>query len=229
MQLSVAQHEAVAKHYEISSVNLPGEVADRIKAGTLTWDAFGGTHPGPVGNQLAADLVTGLLTAGGDDAAAKPKGVIRHEITPLLTSSFGEGHLLPHDHVNLGDGWTRGVPDWKSIAGSQRERFSREELLHSDHPGASLSLKFDGTAIGAYVLAGPDAGQLQVRIDGGDWKAVELFHGYSSGLHYPRTVMFATDLKRGPHTVEVQIGDAHHQSSQGHAVRILAFVANVSR
>ncbi len=228
MQLSVAQHEAVAKHYEISSVNLPGEVADRIKAGTLTWDEFGGTHPGPIGNQLAADLVAGLLTAGWGDAAAKRKEVIRHEIVPLLTSSFGEGDFVSHDHVKLGDGWTRGVPDWKSIAGSQRERFSGKELLNSEHPEAGVSLKFDGTAIGAYVLAGPDAGQLQVRIDGGDWKTVELFHGYSAGLHYPRTVMFATDLKRGPHTVEVQVGKEHHLNSHGHAARIVSFVANGS-
>jgi hypothetical protein len=228
MQLSVAQHEAVARHYEISSINLPREVADRIKAGTLTWDAFGGTHPGPIGNQLAADLVTGLLTAGWDDAAAIPKADIRHETAPLLTSSFDEGHLVSHEDVKLAAGWTRGVPDWRSIAGSQRERFSGEELLYSDHPGAGLSLEFDGTAVGAWVLAGPDAGQLQVRIDGGDWKTMELFHGYSSGLHYPRTVMFATDLKRGPHTVEVQVGNEHHQSSHGHAARILAFVANGS-
>ena len=228
MQLSVAQHEAVAKHYNISSVNLTGEVADRIKAGTLTWDEFGGTQPGPIGNQLATDLVTGLLTAGWNAAAARPIEVVRHDITPLLTSSFDEGRLLPHDVVKLGHGWTRGVPDWKSIAGSQRERFSEEELLYSDHPGAGLSFSFDGTAIGAYALAGPDAGQLQVRIDGGAWQTVELYHGYSSGLHYPRTVMFGTDLKCGPHTVEVQIGNEHHKKSHGRTARILALVANGS-
>ena len=79
---------------------------------------------------------------------------------------------------------------------------------------------------GVYVLAGPDAGQLLVRIDGRDWQIVELYHGYSSGLHYPRTVMFACDLKRGPHLVEVKLGDQHHAQSQGHAARILSFVAN---
>lgn len=227
-QLSVAQHEAVAQHYNISSVDLPGEVADRIQAGTLTWNDFGGTHPGPIGNQLAADLVASLLNAGWNEAAAKPIEVIRHEMAPLLTSSFSEGRMLPHDVVRLGEGWTRGVPDWNSIAGSQRERFSAEELLYHDKPGTSLTLTFNGTAIGAYILAGPDAGQLQVRIDGGNWKSVELYHSYSSGLHYPRTVMFATDLKRGPHTVEVQIGNDHHEQSHGRAARILAFVVNES-
>lgn len=226
MQLSVAQHETIAKHYQISSVNLPGEVAERITAGTLTWDEYGGTHPGPIGNQLAADLVTGLLTAGWNTAAAKSVEIVRSEIAPLLASSFSEASLLPHDVVKLGEGWTRGLPEWKSIAGSQRAQFSAAELLLSEHPGAGLSITFHGTAIGAYVLAGPDAGQLLVRIDGRDWQIVELYHGYSSGLHYPRTVMFACDLKRGPHIVEVKIGDQHHAQSQGHAARILSFVAN---
>lgn len=226
MQLSATQHEAVAKQYNISSVNLPAEVADRIKAGTLTWDEFGGTHPGPIGNQLAADLVAGILTAGWKDDAAKPTAVSVEAISPLIKSNFEHGQLLAHDVAELGDGWTRGVPDWKSIAGSQRERFNKEELLFGDQPGAALSLAFEGTAIGAFVLAGPDAGQLDVQINGGEWKTVELYHGYSSGLHYPRTVMFATDLQSGSHQLNIRISKNHNEKSKGHAVRILSFVAN---
>ena len=226
MQLSVTQHEAVAKHYNISSVNLPAEVADRIEAGTLTWDQFGGTHPGPIGNQLAADLVAGILITGWKDDAIKPIAVTVDNITPLIKSNFEHGHWLSHDVAKIGDGWTRGVPAWKSVAGSQRERFNREEMLFGDQPGAALSLTVDGTAVGAFILAGPDAGQLEVQIDDGDWKTVELYHSYSSGLHYPRTVMFATDLEPKPHQVNVRIGAHHSEKSKGHAVRIVSFVAN---
>ncbi len=226
MQLSATQHEAVAKHYNISSVNLPAEVADRITAGTLTWDQFGGTHPGPIGNQLAADLVAGILIAGWKDGATKPTAVAVDNISPLIKSNFEHGHWLSHDVAKNSDGWTRGIPAWKSIAGSQRERFNSEEMLFGDQPGAALSLTFDGTAAGAFILAGPDAGQLEVQIDGGDWKTVELYHAYSSGLHYPRTVMFAADLEPGSHQINVRIGTHHNEKSKGHAVRILSFVAN---
>lgn len=226
MQLSAMQHEAVAKHYNISSVNLPAEVADRIKAGTLTWDQFGGTHPGPIGNQLAADLVAGILSAAWKNDATKPTAVAVDNISTLIKSNFEHGHWLSHDVAKIGAGWTRGVPDWKSIAGSQRERFNNEEMLFGDQPGAALSLTIDGTAVGAFVLAGPDAGQLEVQIDGGDWMTVELYHSYSSGLHYPRTVMFATDLEPGAHQINVRIGAHHNEKSKGHAARILSFVAN---
>ena len=226
MQLSATQHEAVAKHYNISSVNLPAEVADRIKAGTLTWDQFGGTHPGPIGNQLAADLVAGILIAGWKDDATQPTAVAVDNISPLIKSNFEHGHWLSHDVAKNSDGWTRGIPAWKSIAGSQRERFNSEEILFGEQPGAALSLTVDGTAVGAFILAGPDAGQLEVQIDGGDWKTVELYHTYSSGLHYPRTVMFATDMEPGSHQINVRIGTHHNEKSKSHAARILSFVAN---
>lgn len=225
MHLSAAQHEAVAKHYSVSSIDLPGEVADQIEAGKLTWEKFGGTHPGPIGNQRAADLVAQVLTAGWKTPrsdASKP----RHERAPLLTSSFDRGQFLSHDAVTAGEGWMRGVPDWKSIAGSQRARFSKDELYFSTQPGAAITIAFTGTAVGAFVLAGPDAGQLQVQIDDGPWKTVELYHNHSAGLHYPRTVMFANDLVDGPHTVGVQVGPSHHAKSHDHAARVLTFVVN---
>ena len=58
--LSASQHEKVARHYGVSSVYLSKEVASQIDDGTLTWKQFGGTHPGPVGNQLANQLLEDL-------------------------------------------------------------------------------------------------------------------------------------------------------------------------
>ena len=51
---------------------------------------------------------------------------------------------------------------------------------------------FNGSALGIYILSGPDAGIVEVSIDGGMLKAPNLHHRYSKGLHYPRTVMLAS-------------------------------------
>jgi hypothetical protein len=224
-QLSVEQHERVAVHYDVSSVNLPAELADRIQAGTMTWETFGGTHPGPAGNQLAADLVADVLKAGWTKAKDSPAPVDHPTMkAPLLSSSFDQGGFFLAADVMAGEGWMLSVPDWSAIAGSKRDRFLKESIFHSNQPGAMLSFQFSGHAVGAYVLAGPDAGQLEVQIDDGEWTNVELFHAYSSGLHYPRTVMFASGLKRGDHTVRVRLANTHHASSKGTAARILEFV-----
>jgi acetyl esterase/lipase len=53
--ISSGEHEAVAKHYGVSTIDLAREVAERISAGKLSWEEYGGTHPKDPGNQLAAD------------------------------------------------------------------------------------------------------------------------------------------------------------------------------
>ena len=93
-------------------------------------------------------------------------------------------------------------------------------------PGAEMTLDFEGTAIGAYVLAGPDAGIVETSVDGGPYTPFDLFHRFSTGLHYPRTVVFEADLKAGEHTLRLRISASQNERSAGHAIRVLHFVAN---
>ena len=97
-------------------------------------------------------------------------------------------------------------------------------MLCSQRPGAELTMKFTGTAVGAYVVAGPDAGVVEARVDDGDFQPVDLFHRFSKGLHYPRTVMFETNLPAGEHLLTLRV--ASKTSSGGHAVLIMKIVAN---
>ena len=94
-------------------------------------------------------------------------------------------------------------------------RFLGVPLLHSEVPGAAATVRFDGTAVGVYVLAGPDAGQLEFRIDEGEWQAAELYHRFSKGLHYPRTVVLACGLPATTHTLEFRVGTTQHADSRG--------------
>ncbi len=226
--LSASQHERVARHYQIPSVYLSKKVGQRINDGSLTWKQFGGTHPGPAGNQLATDMATSILSTGWRGIDAAQLRPIAHP-TPrkmLLSSSFANGALLPLDRVQHDAEWKISEPDWKSIAGGKRSRFLGIPLLHSEVPGALASISFDGTAIGIYVLAGPDAGQVEFRIDDDKWQTAELYHRYSKGLHYPRTVVLAAGMKPAAHRLEFRIAASQHATSTGTAVRILAVAVN---
>jgi hypothetical protein len=99
-------------------------------------------------------------------------------------------------------------------------------LLVAVEPGSELSLPFEGKAIGAYVLAGPDAGTVETAVDGGPFMRVDLYHAFSRGLHYPRTVLFAADLAPGKHQLKLRIATEKNKESTGMAVRIVQFVAN---
>ena len=224
--LSMAAHEKVLKAYNVSTIFLAREVADRIDAGKLTWQVFGGTHPKPAGNAIAAEMIEDLLTSAWDRPVTTKAEAHRLPSALVDKGSYFNGHFVsPANSVN--DAWTWRVPDWKQIPGGFRSNpFGGMKLLTAEKSGHETVLKFKGSALGAYVLAGPDAGTLEVSIDGGQWKRVDLYHHHSRGLHYPRTVMFAADLKRGAHTAKIRLSEKSNPKSKGTAARILQFTVN---
>jgi len=224
--LTIASHEEVARHCGVSTVNLAKEVADRIRDGALTWKQYGGVHPGRPGNELCAAMIARMLETAWK--APGPKDAAAHRLPdrPLDVDNYGKGRFLAADKVKLGKGWSLQAPDWKKLAGSCRDRFRALPLFCASEPGAELTLPFEGKAVGAYLLAGPDAGAVEVSIDGGPFTRKELYHPFSRGLHYPRTVMFATDLKAGPHMLTLRIAKDRPKDSAGTAVRVIQFVAN---
>lgn len=221
--VSIAAHEKVAEHYGVSTVYLAREVADRIEAGSLTWKDYGGTHPKPAGNRIAADLNIALLQKAWSAKARPTPHALPERHDP---NAYDAGQLVTGDAAKTGDGWVFAEPEWKSIRGSLRPRFAGRKLLVTETLGNVATLEFEGRGVGAYVLAGPDAGIVEARIDGGEWKQVDLYHRFSKGLHYPRTVMFFADLEPGEHTLEARMSGDKNPASQGHAIRLLAWAVN---
>ena len=225
---SIEAHGDVLRHYNVSSIYLAREVADRIATGKLTWAEYGGTHPKPAGNAVASELIGELL----DHSWAKPlaanaaKEPVMLPPKPLDAGSFFNGQFLSPGLTKHSDGWAWHVPEWKKIPGNFRETFAGLKLLCGGRASGGVSFEFEGRAIGAYVLAGPDAGVLEVSIDNGTFKPTNLYHHHSRGLHYPRTVMFATDLTPGKHSVKLRLAKPPGNETKGTAARILQFTVN---
>ncbi|WP_345681926.1 SGNH/GDSL hydrolase family protein [Novipirellula caenicola] len=224
--LTIAAHTKVAEHYDVSTIGLANEVAKRITDGTLTWKQYGGVHPAPAGNRIAAQMIDELMNQAWDKPLANDAAIKPHPLpeSPLDPHSYWRGRFIDPATAEIQSGWTVSVPDWSSLPGSTRERFRAIPMLCGEHAGDTVSLAFDGNAIGAYVVAGPDAGMIEASVDGGPFEVVDLYHQHSKGLHYPRTVMFASDLKDGEHEVTLRI--AEKTRSSGNAARIIQFVAN---
>lgn len=226
--LAMESHETVARNYGVSTIHLAQEVADQIKAGTLTWQKFGGTHPKPPGNRICADLIKEMLESAwkGDlaaDAVMKPHPLPETVIDP---NHYGNGRFLEIKSAQIKNSWTVSVPEWDKLQGGKRGRFTNIPILWAEEPEAELTLEFEGKAVGAYILAGPDAGIVEASVDGGPVKNHQLFHRFSGGLHYPRTVIFEADLKPGKHTLKLRTTGEKNPKSSGHAMRIMQFVAN---
>jgi lysophospholipase L1-like esterase len=228
--VSMESHSAVLEHYEVSTIHLAREAADRITAGSLTWKEYGGTHPKPPGNRIGADMIKTLLGDAWSKPLATSAKLTVHPMPEgsLDKGSYSNGHFqaLETASTDSGCGWKVHTPDWKNIPGGKRARFTNIPLLCATEPGSETTVNFNGQAIGAYVVAGPDAGIVEANIDGGAFKKVDLFHRFSKGLHYPRTVMFATDLSADDHVLKLRISKDKNKDSRGHSARIIQFAVN---
>lgn len=216
---SIAAHEEIARHYEISTCNLAKEVADQITIGTLDWKTFGGTHPKEFGNTICRNMLVGML----EEAWTRKE--IFDSPEALNPNNFTYGRLLDPADCNFDRSWSVSVPDWDEIQGKKRERFMSLPILWTTKKGAELTLEFSGSAVGAYILSGPDAGTAEVSIDGGPKVKHELFHSkWSKNLHYPQTIMFANELDTGRHVLKLKM--LKESSGDGNAARIMNFVVN---
>ena len=223
--LTMEAHETVAKQYGVPTIHLGREVARQITSGTLTWQEYGGVHPAPFGNTICARMISELLDRQWSSPLAEQAQPKAHSLpTPLDSFNYESGRFVDPARAVVKSGWTLGIPDWAHLPGGKRERFTKIPLLSATEAGAEMILEFEGTAIGAFLVAGPDAGIVEAGIDGSPVRKVDVYHSYSKGLHYPRTVMFADQLKPGKHTLTLRISS--ESNSNGHAMRIIQFVAN---
>ncbi|WP_166823088.1 SGNH/GDSL hydrolase family protein [Thalassoroseus pseudoceratinae] len=226
--LTISSHEAVAEHYNITTVNLAKEVAEQISADELSWKVYGGTHPKPAGNRICATMIADQLSQLWAEELSPKTTKKKHSSPskPLDSNHYGNGRFVSPEKAEIVRDWKWGIPAWDELPGGKRSRFTNINMLSADRPGAELSLEFTGKAVGAYIVAGPDAGIVEASIDNQPFKSFDLYHHYSRGLHYPRSVIFAADLEPKEHTLRLRISEKSNEESSGHAMRIIQFEVN---
>ena len=223
--LTAEAHAAVAERYGVPTVNLAQEVADEITAGKLTWTQYGGVHPAPFGNAICARMIDELFSRAWREPLPGAAAAVPHPMPSAVDPlCYCNGRFIALTEAKVKSGWKLGVPDWKKLPGAKRDRFTSVPVLEATGPGAELTLAFDGTAVGAFIVAGPDAGVAEASVDGAPFKSINLYRDYSKGLHYPYTVMLGTDLPSRAHVLTLRM--SAETRSAGRAMRILQFTAN---
>lgn len=228
----IAAHEQVAKHYKVNSIHLAKEVAERIKAGQFTWkDDFKNLHPSPFGHRLYTNTITRMFDAAWSKPLTKDAKPQPHTIPEkqLDAFSYTNGHLIDIKHAEPGKGWALD-PNWtpqsKVERVGTRPGFVNVPMLVSKTPGAELSFKFKGKAVGLWIIAGPDVGVIEYQIDGGAWETRDQFTRWSRGLHLPWSLVLEDELKDTQHTLKLRITTNKNPKSQGTACRIVKFCVN---
>lgn len=224
----ILNHERVANHYLIPSVNLATEIAARMREGEFTWEQFGGTHPKPLGHAYYAATINKVLDEMYASCVAAGTAVKPHVLpaVPLDGYSYINGKLVDIRQAHINKGWQL-VPSWTPrLIAETRPGFVDVPMLETDRPGAKLTLDFEGTAVGIFCVSGPAAGILEYSIDGAPFKKLDTFTAWSGGLYIPWVYMFDTELPKGKHRLMLRMSKDHHPQSKGTACQIRQFVVN---
>lgn len=222
----IGAHERVAERYQVPSIDLAREVTERIDAGEFTWEKdFKNLHPAPFGMQLYQRSIVRLFDAAWREL---PEGSARKYPLPepLDEKSYFRGRLVDPAAAERGDGW-RIDADWTpSDPAGTRKRFVHVPMLVSEKAGAECRFRFEGTAGGIFVIAGPDAGMVEFSFDGAPWRRRNLFTEWSPTLHIPWAHVLDGDLALGPHELRMRVSVEKDERSTGTAVRIVNLLAN---
>lgn len=224
----ILNHERVANHYLVPSVNLATEIAARMREGEFNWEQFGGTHPKPLGHAYYVATINKVLDEMYASCVAAGPAVKPHVLpaVPLDGYSYTNGKLVDIRQAHINKGWQL-VPSWTPrLIAETRPGFVDVPMLETDRPGAKLTLDFEGTAVGIFCVSGPAAGILEYSIDGATFKKLDTFTAWSGGLYIPWVYMFDTELPKGKHRLMLRMSKDHHPQSKGTACQIRQFVVN---
>jgi hypothetical protein len=191
--------------------------ADQIIAGKLTPEEFAkdGVHPTDKGYALYLESLIPFFEKAATVSTEKkplPK--------PLSDRPLSDAKLISYDWAELDSGWL----GWQLS--------STDKLPHlavSDKPGSTITLKFNGAQAGIYTIIGPDTGNIDFSIDGGEWKHKVLFDKYC--LEYARPQAFKLVENLDPateHTLRIRIAEDTPEGSKGRFTRLGYFLVDGS-
>jgi sialidase-1 len=224
----IINHNKVAAYYRIPTINLAQEVTERIDHGEFTWEEdFMNLHPSPFGQGVYARSIIQFLDSAFELSPVAVCGISSYPFPEALDSfCYEHGFLMDISEAEPVIGWKKD-PLWESEDGSgTRPNYTKVPMLIGEEPGSLLKLDFMGKAVGIAVAAGPDAGMVEYRIDGGPWQEQNLFTRWSSQLHLPWYYTLSAELACGRHLLELRISKGKDERSSGHACRIRYFYVN---
>ncbi len=223
----IVNHNKVASHYNVSTIDLAKEVTDRIDHGEFTWeDDFKDLHPSPFGQVVYAKSIISFLERSFEQAGEKAAIQKNNLPYPLDQFNYESGYLIKNTSTKASKGWhleTNWIPSDNTRT---RPNYVNVPMLISEQPGSRLKIDFDGRAIGIAVAAGKDAGIIEYSVDKKDWKRINLFTTWSANVHLPWYFTLESELSKGKHRLEIRIIDEKDERSTGNACRIRYFFAN---
>ena len=223
--LQIAALDRISLQYGINAIDQAKQVTTWFDSGEIPPQEFGGCHPKPVGHKAYGEMIDRLFDQAWNDPIAQPLiphiGGWRYD-----EHSYDHGHFQSIKTAKIKNGW-KVVKNWKGTGkGRVRKHDEGIDYMEALTPGSELSVEFSGTAIGLPMVAGPDVGIIEWKVDNGEWKSLDQFTKWSRGLHIPWIYMLEKELPAGKHLLTLRTTDRKNEQSKGYACRFRSFAVN---
>jgi len=223
----IEQHERVAKHYNISTINLAKEVTKRIDAGEFDWENdFVNLHPSPFGQGVYSKSIIQFLEDEFNREFSNEKIAENGIPNPLDEFCYEDGKLILPNPPKPIKGWEF-VENWHPDNDKgTRQNYTNVPMLVGEYPGEIIKFRFKGNAVGIAVAAGPDAGIIEYSIDDQPWQKQDLFTKWSKDLYLPWYYTLESGLKNRKHTLQIRLIEEKNPASTGHKCVLRYFYFN---
>lgn len=225
----IIDHESVAEHYKVPSINLAKEVTERINNDEFSWeDDFKNLHPSPFGQDIYFNSMRTFLESAYYGFVADDDKISTKNLPEKLDKfAYDNGYFISLEKAKYKRGWEFD-PSWTPKNNERvRKGYTNIPALVSSGEKGFLKLEFEGTAVGIVALSGPDAGTVEYSIDGGEYNTFDQYTTNSYYQHLPRYFVLAANLSPDKkHTIKIRMAENANEKSKGNACRILKFFAN---
>lgn len=209
-------HDYVAEHYGIPAVFVGRELAESVKEGkaifskldqnesnmNLPYYSDDRVHPNQTGSEKYFETIERFLNDLFINDVAGVSVFDMLQVPYLFKDSAGSRKYYKVDDYIEGVGITE--TDASNYVHAQE---GISTVYSTDTAGDGVTFSFNGTQAGIYVLAGPDAGCVDVYVDGEFIYTISAFHQVFT-LGTPVTLAIKTPvLEKGDHTVSFKVSE----------------------
>lgn len=185
---NIVQLETVAEYYQVPSIHMGIEPSSLEAAGQLLFkpDANApagkpvfsdGIHPTEYGGYMYASAIYRSLNK------LKQAAMVSKSALPaaMITDNWEDAQMLTAGQVTFSEGWTKTA----TAQDANLKQFTPwfPVVMQSDKPGAYFSFSFTGNTIGVFDIGGPEAGQLDIIVDGKKLKPLNRFNSWCNNRY----------------------------------------------
>lgn len=208
----ITEQERVAKAYGIPSVSMGYDLLEKIEdyGGNSLFFTVDGGHPNDAGYASYADSIMRALFKL-DFSFDFPE-------EPISGIDFMHPEFLPCGSMEqLPEGWK---VSHRTLTASGALNY-----VFTDTVGASISYEFEGTNCGLYIRLEKDGGSAEIFIDGQSTGQISFCDRFCKDFDRDGFLHLSSGLSYGKHTLTLVVNDNRSEYSEGHVVRIAAFLS----